>query len=99
MRQNPHVRICGGPGSATTLVYPTGVHPDGLELRVEADTAIAPALGDRERGVPARVTRRDVAGTTRHAPPDAENPQRGFRCSCAWALAVRGESPASHRDR
>ena len=31
-----------------------GVHPDGLELRVEADTAIAPALGDRERGVPAR---------------------------------------------
>ena len=31
-----------------------GVHPDGLELRVEADTAIAPALGDRERRVPAR---------------------------------------------
>ena len=25
MRQNPHVRICGGPGSATTLVYPTPV--------------------------------------------------------------------------
>ena len=24
MRQNPHVRICGGPGSATTLVYLTG---------------------------------------------------------------------------
>ena len=23
MRQNPHVRICGGPGSATTLAYPT----------------------------------------------------------------------------
>ena len=23
MRQNPHVRICGGPASATTLVYPT----------------------------------------------------------------------------
>ena len=23
MRQNPHVRICRGPGSATTLVYPT----------------------------------------------------------------------------
>ena len=21
--RNPHVRICGGPGSATTLVYPT----------------------------------------------------------------------------
>ena len=25
MRQNPHVRICGGPGSATTLVYLTVV--------------------------------------------------------------------------
>ena len=25
MRQNPHVWICGGPGSATTLVYPTAV--------------------------------------------------------------------------
>ena len=25
MRQNPHVRICGGPGSATTLVYPTAL--------------------------------------------------------------------------
>ena len=23
MRQNPHVRICVGPGSATILVYPT----------------------------------------------------------------------------
>ena len=23
MWQHPHVRICGGPGSATTLVYPT----------------------------------------------------------------------------
>ena len=27
MRQNPHVRICGGPGSATTLVYPTAGSP------------------------------------------------------------------------
>ena len=27
MRQNPHVRICGGPGSATTLVYPTEFQP------------------------------------------------------------------------
>ena len=26
MRQNPHVRICGGPGSATTLVYPTAFY-------------------------------------------------------------------------
>ena len=27
MRKNPHVRICGGLGSATTLVYPTEDHP------------------------------------------------------------------------
>ena len=25
MRKNPHVRICGGLGSATTLVYPTAI--------------------------------------------------------------------------
>ena len=28
MRQNPPVRICGGPGSATTLVYPTSHRHD-----------------------------------------------------------------------
>ena len=30
MRKNPHVRICGGPGSATTLVYPTVAKRDGI---------------------------------------------------------------------
>ena len=33
MRQNPHVRICGGPGSATTLVYPTAAHHRLLRTR------------------------------------------------------------------
>ena len=33
MRQNPHVRICGGPGSATTLVYPTPCRRRGSPLR------------------------------------------------------------------
>ena len=42
MRQNPHVRICGGPGSATTLVYPTGI-----ERRVTTHSGME---GDRERG-------------------------------------------------
>ena len=32
MRQNPHVRICGGPGSATTLVYPTSPCPEDAIL-------------------------------------------------------------------
>ena len=36
MRQNPHVRICGGPGSATTLVYPTSRIPQQLPITVEA---------------------------------------------------------------
>ena len=31
MRQNPHVRICGGPGSATTLVYPTAFRGQPLD--------------------------------------------------------------------
>ena len=33
MRQNPHVRICGGPGSATTLVYPTILRADMTLIR------------------------------------------------------------------
>ena len=41
MRQNPHVRICGGPGSATTLVYPTVAKCD----RVVA-THVARAIDD-----------------------------------------------------
>ena len=36
MRQNPHVRICGGPGSATTLVYPTVLWPFLRPLVTEA---------------------------------------------------------------
>ena len=31
MRKNPHVRICGGLGSATTLVYPTTVRVQAFE--------------------------------------------------------------------
>ena len=34
MRQNPHVRICGGPGSATTLAYPTAA--SGEWQRIDA---------------------------------------------------------------
>ena len=33
MRKNPHVRICGGLGSATTLVYPTLLTTDSSRLR------------------------------------------------------------------
>ena len=42
MRQNPHVRICGGPGSATTLVYPT---PDGRVVGLQTTLAECTAPG------------------------------------------------------
>ena len=45
MRQNPHVRICGGPGSATTLVYPTGVERRAPML----ETVVGCAVRRRER--------------------------------------------------
>ena len=38
MRQNPHVRICGGPGSATTLVYPTT--PRIVDLKIVLTSAV-----------------------------------------------------------
>ena len=33
MRKNPHVRICGGLGSATTLVYPTAARGVGALIQ------------------------------------------------------------------
>ena len=36
MRQNPHVRICGGLGSATALVYPTFTRgKEAVEINVQ----------------------------------------------------------------
>ena len=49
MRQNPHVRICGGPGSATTLVYPTpGRCPASrcaCRTHVRSVSAVQPSFG------------------------------------------------------
>ena len=47
MRQNPHVRICGGPGSATTLVYPTSRRSCGVDWpdRTETGYSVAPLNG------------------------------------------------------
>ncbi len=44
MRQNPHVRICGGPGSATTLVYPTSDHVHVL-LGIPPKLSVANTVG------------------------------------------------------
>ena len=51
MRQNPHVRICGGPGSATTLVYPTGDQYDVWRLR----PSVATPQTDQRHGQCARA--------------------------------------------
>ena len=43
MRQNPHVRICGRPGSATTLVYPTAARQaDMVKTHIGHVTSEAP---------------------------------------------------------
>ena len=46
MRQNPHVRICGGPGSATTLVYPTARRHTGVRRVEHHQTRCDAASGD-----------------------------------------------------
>ena len=45
MRQNPHVRICGGPGSAMTLVYPTAVGRELLGFIWAIGTTVETAAG------------------------------------------------------
>ena len=62
MRQNPHVRICGGLGSATTLVYPTAPgrgarHPIG---RVHYSSVRGPVkLTDQQRAAQAPAHAQD----------------------------------------
>ena len=56
MRQNPHVRICGGPGSATTLVYPTQVGLAGSCCRCRGAILRRVVLPDRhDRPLATRV--------------------------------------------
>ena len=51
MRKNPHVRICGGLGSATTLVYPTSITGRGEGFPVSFAEARALELyGSRHEG-------------------------------------------------
>ena len=49
MRQNPHVRICGGPGSATTLVYPTTAHAEADSVTFVFDLRFSLRKGARKR--------------------------------------------------
>ena len=66
MRKNPHVRICGGPGSATTLVYPTAARR--LEQHTEiasCDAVVAVTPGGLYAQDPSfeRETDRDLCGS------------------------------------
>ena len=72
MRQNPHVRICGGPGSATTLVYPTacrdqrrghsasGWRGNGLVLDLVASPRSCSSLRPGLPALPAMVERNSL---------------------------------------
>ena len=63
MRQNPHVRICGGPGSATTLVYPTA-------RRSSDDDHVG--RGTRGQDALQGIRLAEGIGSSRAAVPDAE---------------------------
>ena len=52
MRKDPHVRICGGLGSATTLVYPTVSRCDGWCAPVPFCGRSAASSDRRWRGGP-----------------------------------------------
>ena len=102
MRQNPHVRICGGPGSATTLVYPTSNHPgdkrllgqtgDGVDPR-GAVAAVATAQAEREFGH-AHVGMGGVGGSApRRGPPVSDD--RRCRMSRRTSMHRRRSHPAA----
>ena len=59
MRQNPHVRICGGPGSATTLVYPT---PRGRHRRPAHRTGPPPRATHHRISPPGNSSRPRTGG-------------------------------------
>ena len=83
MRQNPHVRICGGPGSATTLVYPTvaGHRPPGRR---------GSRTGHRYDPARDRGTRSDGAGRRRRT---RAHPGPGCGCMPEGWMPLAGAGP------
>ena len=80
MRQNPHVRICGGPGSATTLVYPTssvGEQLGGASARTGPRGPLRPC---------AAVSRAAPTTRSRGTSPPHRPPSSRHRCRGAPAL-------------
>ena len=60
MRQNPHVRICGGPGSATTLVYPTGRKSGEVSVRMSVASCRVSQFGPPGGLFDARSMREEI---------------------------------------
>ena len=103
MRQNPHVRICGGPGSATTLVYPTPcwwASAPAHHSEYKAHTQAAEEMPQGEGTWPvswipssSRAARppgmRPLAATVRRRPAGAVWP-----CAGEWHPAFRDASAA-----
>ena len=61
MRKDPHVRICGGLGSATTLVYPTPFYYNVSAVRTTHEG------GGSRRYVVADVVAGEQGGRVGHA--------------------------------
>ena len=82
MRKNPHVRICGGLGSATTLVYPTPERPAGCpgsdRLRGQPHRHIAASNEGLIVGRPVRnAVLRLIRGMARRLHPCRVDPAEG----------------------
>ncbi len=90
MRQNPHVRICGGPGSATTLVYPTLESRGDAQGNVRSSSLVTAWQPARPFSDPvSRLCRWASAGSM----PSAQWIQRGGRAVAGMlTIATAGGS-------
>ena len=66
MRKNPHVRICGGLGSATTLVYPTAIGAGIAVTGQISPAASVPGNGGRIMPSPGASVDTSKAAINRH---------------------------------
>ena len=88
MRQNPHVRICGGPGSATTLVYPTAIGSLAADTSYEVQVRATNAEGDGDWS---------VAGTGRTTATTVPGAPTGLTATASGTTAINlsWSAPAS----
>ena len=80
MRKNPHVRICGGLGSATTLVYPTARQRDAARPG-EDESEDHRGQGEQHRDETGRETRVEAEPDHRQNDHADRQPQRELQRS------------------